>query len=172
VRFLLPHLVALVLGGALALALTACGSEDRGGLLSPGSAQALSDRLSEIQARVADGECTALGGDLSQLQGAVVNLPASVDAKLRARLEDGVANLAQIAPPECLGTTVETTTPTETETTHTDTIPTTTTPTTAEPTPTPTAEPTVEPTPTPTPAATPTPETGGVSPDPTAVVTP
>ncbi len=168
-RSYLPHLVALLLGGAAAVGLVACGSEDRTGLLSEKTAQSLADRLTSIQERVDAGECTALGDDLSRLRGAVVNLPQSVDTKLRTRLEEGVDNLVSIAPDECTGAPVETTT-TETQTeTKTETIETTTSPTTtATPTPTPEPEPTATPEPTPTPAPTPTPDTGGVSPDPGA----
>ncbi|WP_372789808.1 hypothetical protein [Paraconexibacter sp.] len=163
-RTFLPHFVALLLGGAAALTLVACGSQDRSGLLTPADAQSLSDRLTSIQERVDNGECTALGDDLSRLRGAIVNLPQTVDAKLQARLEEGVDNLSSIAPDECAGQPVETTTTTTPTTeTQTQTIETTTTPT-VEPTPTPT--PTPEPTPTPTPEPTPTPDTGGVSPDP------
>jgi len=151
----LPALTALVAGLALAVLVAACGSEDRSGLLPAGDARALLEQLDSVRARVDDGECSALTGDLAELRGAVLNLPSTVDEKLRARLDEGVRNLAEIAPPECTGQTVTTQEPEETPTpdteTQTQTIETTTTP---DPTPTPTAEPT----------ATPTPDTGGVEP--------
>ncbi len=165
---LAPALAALLAGLALALLVAACGDEDRSGLLPSSDAQTLLDQLDGVRGRVADGECSALTADLAELRGAVLNLPSSVDEQLRARLDEGVQNLAEIAPPECTGQTVTTEEPQETPTpdteTQTQTIETTTTP---EPTATPTATP--EPTPTPDtggvepvePAATPTPDPGG-----------
>lgn len=160
-----PALVALLAGLALALLVGACsGEQDRSGLLPSGDAQALLDRLDRVRSRVDDGECSALTGDLAQLRGAVLNLPSTVDEQLRARLDEGVQNLAEIAPPQCTGRTVTTEQPEETPTpdteTQTQTIETTTTPE-------PTATPTVAPTPTATP------ETGGVEPvEPVATPTP
>lgn len=159
-------LIALLAGLGLALAVAACGSEDRSGLLPSSDAQTLLDELESIRAKVDDGSCRALGSDLAQLRGAVVNLPESVAPELRRRLDEGVANLADIAPDECRGQTVTTQEPQETPTpdtqtqTQTQTIETTTTP---EPTATPTA----------TPTPTPTPDTGGVEPtEPQATPTP
>lgn len=160
---LLPALAALVAGLTLALAIAACGDEDRSGLLPSSDAQTILDELDAVRARVDDGSCNALGTDLSQLRGALANLPATVDRKLRDRLQEGVDNLSEIAPDECRGTTVtteETPTPTPDTQTQTQTIETTTTPA-------PTATPTATPTPTPTP------DTGGVEPtDPAPTATP
>ncbi len=160
-----PALAALLAGLALAVLMAACsGERDRSGLLPSGDAEALLDRLDRVRGRVDDGECSALTGDLAQLRGAVLNLPPTVDEQLRARLEEGVQNLVEIAPPECTGQTVTTEEPEETPTpdteTQTQTIETTTTP---EPTATPTVAPTVAP----------TPDTGGVEPvEPDATPTP
>lgn len=164
VRRVLPHLLALAAGVLSAVALVACGSEDRSGLLRSADAQALLEELDTIQARVADGECTALGQDLSQLRGAIVNLPSTVDEALRERLDEGAGNLTDIAPEACTGKTITTEEPEETPTpetdTQTETLETTTTP---EPTATPTAVPT----------PTSTPDTGGVEPiEPEATATP
>lgn len=162
-RTALLHLAALLLGALAALALAACGGdEDRSGLLPAGDAQALSDRLDAVRADVEDGECDALAQDLVRLRNALVALPSSVDPRLRERLEEGVANLAEIAPGQCAEVARGETTTTETQTTETQTtttaIPTVTTPVETAP-PTTTATPTTTTPPTTTP-----PGTGGVEP--------
>ncbi len=140
------HLLALLLGAALAVALAACGSDaDRSALIPPGDAEALEQRIDAVAAALDDGECDTLGEDLSRLRGALVQLPDTLDPRLRDELERGVENVVSRAPQECEEPTetqtVETvTTQTPTETTETETTPPTTT--TAIPTTTTPVEPT------------------------------
>ena len=144
VRPRLPLLLAaLLLGLAVPFAI-ACGESDEG-LLSPGRAEGLKANLADLERHVDAGRCTEASAELENLQGQVADLPASTDPDLRATLEEGVANLASIAPRECSDSqTQETEPPTTTET---EPPPTTTTapPTTTETAPPPT---TTEPPPT------------------------
>lgn len=166
VRRALPLLLALLLGLASSL-LVACGGGSGGGLIPQHRATAMEQQLDRVSAAVHAGRCQAAGQAVDQLQREVNALSGDVDAALRTRLQEGVANLARRAPQECLGTA--TTTTTETVPTTTETVPTTTetTPTTTETTPTttettPTATATTPATP-PAPPATTTPEGGAGS---------
>jgi len=160
-RKLLPLLLALVLGGAAAAGLVACGKSDH--LIPSSDAATLDKQLSALKESVDQGRCDSVGDDLQRLDSAVANLPKSVDAKLRKRLRDGVANLSVRSPDACQAvdtvviTTPEVTTQTDPEIPTTDPEPapdpdptTTTEPPPPDPTPTPT-EPQPDPDPTPTP---------------------
>jgi hypothetical protein len=129
--------LALVLGAACAL-LVACGSGGGDDLIPANRADAMQQRLDRIAAAVSDGSCTSVDNDLSRLQQQINALSSSVAPALRQRLQEGVNNLAQIAPEACLAQSQSTqTTPTETvppETTPTQTTPTETTPTETTPT--------------------------------------
>ena len=159
------HLLALLLGAALAVALAACGSDgDRTALIPAGDADALEERIDAVASALEDGECDGLGQDLSRLRGALVQLPDALDPRLRSELERGVENIVARAPEQCEE-------PTETQTVETVTEPTETQPTetqteTAPPTTT-TAIPTTT---TPVPPTTPV-DPGGVEP-PTTEPTP
>ncbi len=137
-------LLALALGALCAVAL-GCGSKTNLARIPSGSAQRLDSELDALRDAVDAGRCSGIAQRVTTLQASVAGLSRSVDPRLRARLTQGVANLASIAPPECLKraqpttptvTTDTTTTPTDTTTTDTTTAPTTTdtTPTNTAPT--------------------------------------
>ena len=146
-------LLALALGALSAVAL-GCGGKTNPHRIPSGSAQKLDDQLDRVRSAVADGDCTgALPGRLQALQSSVTDLPSQVDPRLRLKLQQGVANLVKIAPPQCAAgattttdttttetvptTTTETTPTVTTDTTATETTPTTTVPTTPATTPAP-----------------------------------
>lgn len=145
----LPHLVALILGVAAALAV-GCG--DRSNLIPASKANAMEQQLADIKARIDQGDCNGITADVRTFRLAVTDdLSSKVDRKLRQRLREGADALAEHAADDCaavragLTQTTETTdtqttetetTPTETETTVTTTTQptgTTTQPTTSEP---------------------------------------
>jgi hypothetical protein len=139
----LPHLVALLLGVAAAIAV-GCG--DRSNLIPPSRADALTGQLADIKAKIASGECDGITDQVRQVRTAVIALKTSnVDSSLRRRLREGADSLLDHAADDCaqvrLGQTTETE-PTDTQTTETETTPTetvttvTTTTTTTDTTPT------------------------------------
>lgn len=167
---------------ALALAATVfvAGCGDRKGMIPKADAQTILSQLDQLDQQMSSGDCDNIASTVSDLQEQVSQLPTSVDSRLRARIEEGLANLSTQAPRDCLDqslTTTETTT-TQTTATTTTTVPTTptqttpvpTTPTQTVPPPTPTQT-----TPAPTPTQTtpsggggtpsPDPDTGGATPD-------
>jgi len=163
----------ILVSAALAATLLVAGCGDTAGLIPESDAQSILTGLDRLEQQIDDGDCDNVPATVADLQEQVSELPRSVDARLRARIEEGLANLATLAPRDCLDqklTTTTTTTTTTTATTTTTTTPTQTTPTQTQtppqpvPTPTQTQTPT-QPTPTPT---TPTPPSGGggTSPDP------
>jgi hypothetical protein len=123
----LPLLLALLLGGATAF-VVACGS-DRSGLIPASDAGTLTSALDRVASATRSGECAAAGQALSRAQGAVIRLPASVDPRLKRRLQSGIDNLRKRVPEDCQKTTsTQTEAPTttqapetQTETTQTDT---------------------------------------------------
>jgi hypothetical protein len=160
-------LVALAAGP-----LASCGSS--GDVIPASRAADLDAQLDAVKTAVDNGNCTAAQQAVAQAKGEVLNLPSSVDAALRDRLQEGVDNLAELVPAQCGsgGSSTEqspqSTTPKKqqsqtqkTDTQSTDTAPKETTPTETSPaqtTPTQT-----QPT-TPT-QSTPAPDTGGASPN-------
>jgi hypothetical protein len=133
-------IAAAVLGFACA-ALVACG--DRSKLIPSGDAGRLLGDLDNVQNVVSSGDCERVNRALQQLQNDLVQLPSTVDVRLRNRLSEGVAALVRQAPEACeqaqtdtttTDTTTTETTDTETETETTDTTPTETTPTETTPT--------------------------------------
>ena len=120
-------LVALLLGGLTSFA-AACG-EDREGLLTATRAERMQDHLDRIDELVASGRCEGVADRLRALSAEVEDLPESTDSGLRARLEEGVANLEQQAPEDCRGDrTTETQPETQTQETVPETTPTETAP--------------------------------------------
>ena len=79
--------------------LAACGSS--GDPIPAARAADLEARLDAVKTAVDNGNCSAAEQAVAQAKGAVLNLPSSVDADLRGRLEDGVANLADLVPAQC-----------------------------------------------------------------------
>ena len=166
-RVLIP-VAALLAGAACALAV-GCGDDgDDAALIPPRQADAMIEQLDAIERSVRRGRCANVDTEIAALQTQVNDLSSRVDAGLRARLQEGVDNLATIAPDECFehrdsGTTA--TTPTQTTTT--ETTPTPTTPTQTTTTPPATTEPppatTTEPPATEPPATEPPPSPGGAT---------
>jgi hypothetical protein len=124
-RVLAP-LAALVLG-ALTAVLVACGGDGR---IPSGDASSLKSALNQISTDYRAGRCTAAAQDVAKVQNELLNLPDSVDAKLRDRLQSGISNLRKRVPATCDQAQTQTqatqpdTTTTETttgETTNTDT---------------------------------------------------
>ena len=118
---LLPPLAALLLGAATAF-LVACGDDN---LIPPSDASRVQNALNDVKADYRAGRCQAAEAAVARAKGALLNLPDSVDRRLRDRLSSGVANLAQEVPATCGGSQTQTqqtqTQETQTDTTTTDT---------------------------------------------------
>lgn len=133
--------MAAALGLAVA-ALVACGGSGKGLIPAAQAGPLQSDFEAVAQAAEAgNGDCAATETALGRTEKDFLALPASVDAGLRSRLREGIANLrtralAMCAQPAATVTTTATTT-TPTETTTTETTPTATTPATPPPKPAP-----------------------------------
>lgn len=155
---IVPHaastLLALVLGAACAVLVACGGGGDDRGLIPPGRASAMQDELDRVARAVRHGDCDAVSSNVADLQDQVNRLSSTVDGELRRRLQEGVNNLAGIAPDECMDRQTQAQTTETTETTP-ETVPTETTPET-QPTPTETAPP-AETTPAPPAETTPAP---------------
>lgn len=162
-------LLTVLLLAFAAAALGACGSTAK--LLPADTATRLDDKLQAASDALSAGDCARAEQAVADAQGIFAALPTAVDARLRARLGEGLASVARTVPQQCdagatpspppttsTGTTA-TTGPTTTETTATQPPTTDTTPPPTDTTPT---TPTTTPTPT---STTPAPPTGGVSPD-------
>ncbi|HEV3093226.1 MAG TPA: hypothetical protein VGY30_01785 [Solirubrobacteraceae bacterium] len=136
----IKFLAAALLGVAAAV-LVACGSSGTG-LIPAASAGPLQSDFEAVAqaAQSGNGNCLTTESKLGKTEQDFLALPASVDAGLRRRLHEGIANLRKVALAMCAQpsagattttptTTAPTTTP-STTTTTTTTTPTTTTPTT------------------------------------------
>jgi hypothetical protein len=145
--------LAFVLGLAAAVA-SSCASDGVKGGLPSTSADDLKAQIGDVQEFVDRGDCNGIDGQLSQVQQAIDNLPASTDERLVQNLRQGAQQLQTAAIAACneRAQTQETQpqeTVTETIPTVTQTVPTTAT----TPPPTTTTAPPAETTPT-TPTAT------------------
>jgi hypothetical protein len=158
-------LAALLLGAACAVGVAACGSGSSDDLIPAKDASQMLDQLDAIQSAVDRGRCGNVGSEVSTLQAQINDLSKQVDASLRSRLQEGVNNLADIGPSDCLDRKAQTQTQTvQTQTTETQTTVTTPTETTTtETTPTETTPPVTTTTETTPPVTTPT-ETTPVQP--------
>jgi hypothetical protein len=114
---LLPLLAAPLLGAAAAY-VVACGGNDN--LIPASDASRVQNALNEVQADYRAGKCQDAEAAVAKARGALLNLPDSVDARLRDRLEAGVANLAKQVPASC-GQSQTQTQQTQTQETQTDT---------------------------------------------------
>src|SRR4051812_33166890 len=128
---MLPYLLALGLGVAAALVL-GCG-QDRSNLIPPANAQALIARLDAVRTALDSGRCAGIGELVAQAKASAGTLDASVDRRLRARINQGIRALERRAPADC-EEAVTTAPETQTETIPTVTIQTDTTPTATVPT--------------------------------------
>jgi cytoskeletal protein RodZ len=151
--------LAAALLGVAAAVLVACGSSGAG-LIPAASAGPLQSDFEAVAqaAQSGNGNCLETESKLGQTQQDFLALPASVDAGLRKRLSEGIANLRKVALAMCAQPSAGTTTTTPTTTTPTTTTSTTTTPTT-------TTQTTTTPTTT-TPTTTTPPDNGGGTPAP------
>jgi hypothetical protein len=88
-------LLALVLGGAAAVALASCGGGSDAALLPGTTADQIESNLDQVDQLVASGDCigaedavAAVAAEVEELQG--------VDLKLKAALEEGTARLSEV----------------------------------------------------------------------------
>jgi Ran GTPase-activating protein (RanGAP) involved in mRNA processing and transport len=115
---LLPQLAALLLGAATAF-LVACGDDN---LIPASDASRVENALNEVQADYRAGRCQAAEAAVAKARGALLNLPDSVDPRLRDRLRSGVAKLGEEVPATCGQSQTQTQeTQTQTQETQTDT---------------------------------------------------
>jgi hypothetical protein len=115
---LLPQLAALLLGAATAF-LVACGDDN---LIPPSDASRVQNALNEVEADYRAGRCEAAEAAVAKARGALLNLPDSVDSRLRDRLRSGVAKLGEEVPATCGQSQSQTQeTQTQTQQTQTDT---------------------------------------------------
>jgi hypothetical protein len=152
--------LAFLLGVATAV-LVACGGSNKK-LLPAVSADRLKNDLADISQAINQQDCSAAGKAFSQFQADLQRVPATVDRRLRQRLNEGASRLSSRVPVDCKGAPQTTTTTVPTTTTTTPTTTTTTTPTTTTTTPT-TTTPTTTTT-TPTDTTTTGPSNGGTPP--------
>lgn len=127
------HAVRLAAGALLgvgAALLVSCGSSGSG-LIPTGSAGPLEGAFQAVAqaAREGDGDCTATEAAVRTMEGDFHRLPATIDAGLRSRLEEGVTHLSAHALTLCAEPLAPTTATTGTSTAK-PTKPTRTTPTT------------------------------------------
>jgi hypothetical protein len=116
--------LAAVLGLATAL-LVACGGGGRG-LISSADAGPLKSDFDNVANAVSSGDCAATRSALSQARHDLAALPQTVDSRLRAKLGEGLRNLARNALVDCAKNQTQTTTTQTTQTTQTTAPPTTT----------------------------------------------
>ena len=115
---LLPQLAALLLGAATAF-LVACGDDN---LIPPSDASRVQNALNDVQADYRAGKCQAAEQAVARAKGALLNLPDSVDSRLRDRLSSGLAKLGEEVPATCGQSQTQTQeTQTQTQETQTDT---------------------------------------------------
>jgi hypothetical protein len=115
---LLPQLAALLLGAATAF-LVACGDDN---LIPASDASRVQNALDEVEADFRAGNCQGAEQAVARARGALLNLPDSVDSRLRDRLRSGVAKLAEQVPATCGQSQTQTQeTQTQTQETQTDT---------------------------------------------------
>ena len=154
--------------GAAAALLVACGSGGAS-LIPVANAGPLQNDFNAIASAVANGNCAEVTRALQQAHSDASALPATVDVRLRDRINQGLADLDSRAPTECArnSTATQTTTAptTTTQTTSTQTTTTTPPPTTSTTTPTTTTPPPTSTTPTST-TTSPVPDNGGGTPGP------
>jgi hypothetical protein len=115
---LLPPLAALLLGAATAF-LVACGNDN---LIPASDASRVQNALNEVEADYRAGKCQAAEQAVARAKGALLNLPDSVDSRLRDRLSSGLAKLGEEVPATCGQSQTQTQeTQTQTQETQTDT---------------------------------------------------
>src|SRR5690348_6661734 len=88
-------LLALVLGGAGAVALASCGGGSDAKLLPGGRASQIESNLEEVQQLAASGDCVGAEDAVAAVTAEVEEL-SGVAAKLQAALEEGAAKLSEV----------------------------------------------------------------------------
>jgi hypothetical protein len=158
----LPYLLAFVLGLGAA-GLTACGGKTNPAMIPASNATELRNHLDDVLSAISSEDCGSADRAIAQVRSDLQSLPSGTSQRLRDRLEEGAAKLADQAGTECQKTTTTATT----ATTTTATVPTTTTETTTTPTTTTTTTETTPPITTTTettpPITTTPPDNGGVT---------
>jgi hypothetical protein len=164
-RRLVPHLLALALGVAAAVAV-GCGGSDAN-LIPSDDASRLKDRIAEVRDAIEAGDCARAEAAVERAIGSARLVDPDVDRRLRMRINQGLRALRDRVPTACRETQTETVTvPTTTEPTTTETTPTTTPTTTTPPETTPTTTTPTTPTETTPPATTPSDSGGTGAPQP------
>ncbi len=161
-----PRAISLGTGLALAAAAAAAGGCAGGEQLIPADqARSLDSTLQQVADATRAGECRRALNELAAAQRIYADLPDTLDARLAARIKQGLDQLARTVPTQCADVPQTPTRPSTTTTTQatTTTGPTTTTTTTTTPTTT-TTTPTSTTTPT-TPTGTGTTPNGGIAPE-------
>jgi hypothetical protein len=123
-RVLSRLLTAALLGAALAVALVSCGSSNKG-LIPTADAGPLQGDFEEVAqaAQNGNGNCTATTEAINKTERDFAALPASVDAGLHGKLNEGISNLRERALALCAQPLAQTNTTTTPRTT-TNTTPT------------------------------------------------
>lgn len=88
-------LLALILGGAGAVALTSCGGGSNAKLLPGSTASQIESNLDQVKQLAAEGECIGAEDSVAAIAGEVEELK-NVDAKLKAALEEGTERLGEV----------------------------------------------------------------------------
>jgi hypothetical protein len=107
-----PLLAAFVLGTGSAF-LVACGNDN---LIPSSNASSIENALSQVSADFGAGKCTAAQQAVTKLHSALLNLPDSVDSRLRTRLRSGVDNLDTRVRQTCTAAQTQTQTQQQTQT--------------------------------------------------------
>jgi hypothetical protein len=154
--------LAFLLGVAAAV-LIACGGSNKK-LLPAVSADRLKNDLADVSQAIDQQDCAAAAKAFTQFQADLQRVPATVDRRLRQRLNEGASRLSNRVPVDCKGAPRTTTTTVPTTTTTTPATTTTTTPTTTTTTPTTTTTTPTTTTTTPTDTTTTGPSNGGTPP--------
>lgn len=99
-------LLALLLGGVSALALTSCGGGSDANLLPGTTASQIESNLNEVKRLTAEGDCIGAQDAVAEVSTEVEGLQG-VDRKLTAALQEGTAKLSEVVS-ECEETSEET----------------------------------------------------------------
>jgi hypothetical protein len=97
--------------GVLAAVLVSCGSSGAGLIPAEDAGPLLADfQAVEAAAKAGNGSCSATAAAIHRTESALERLPASVDAGLHGRLQEGVSKLRELALETCAQPTSQTTT--------------------------------------------------------------
>lgn len=99
-------LLALLLGGASALALVSCGGGSNADLLPGTTASEIESNLDQVNQLAAEGDCIGAEDAVAEVAFEVEELQG-VDRKLKAALQEGAAKLSEVVS-ECEETSEET----------------------------------------------------------------